>query len=101
MGEVVLLHQEGPLRFFRQHHEELPLLTEAARVFLTRPVAQVASERLFSVSGGTTSGKRSRSGDDTVEAMTIGKYNGKKLGFFTDVAATVVSSLPSAKKSKK
>lgn len=68
-----------PLEWWRMNKMSYPTVSKLARKYLGIPASSVASERLFSYSGGVVADKRSRLGDDAVSDIVFCHYASKCL----------------------
>ena len=62
-----------PLTNFRECFRNLPILCELARQYLGRPMSQLASERLFSITGVIMAPRRCSLKPETLEKLAVAK----------------------------
>jgi len=66
---------ENALDWWKSHETELPILANLARSYLCIPATSVASERVFSTTGGIVSSQRSSLRSHCVDQLIFLKKN--------------------------
>jgi len=69
----------NPMEWWRFNKEKYPVLAKMARKYLAIPATSVASERMFSVSGGVCTDKRGRLSDYAISDIVFCNYASKCL----------------------
>ena len=80
---------ENILKWWKQHENILPLLSNIAKTVLAIPASSAKSERVFSTGGNVVTKKRNRLAPKKVEKLIITAENGKHVEDEEDIEGEV------------